>query len=212
MSTTELSKTQNAIDYYLNSSALPIITFRQGVFTQGKDEVPLGTRFVAKPRDHRIGVQKWQDGKPSESRMGFLHDGFVPPARDELGDHDETLWDPDSSGNRRDPWQRSETIPLVADDGEEFEFVTGSWGGHTALVKLQRAFRSDGSRRNPVMELASEKHKNNFGGFNDRPVLRVIGWTDLALMQPNQPLIEAPKTAFTSGKPAAEIIDDGIPF
>jgi hypothetical protein len=161
----------------------------------------LGTRFVAKPLDHRIGWQRWAEKKPAETIMSYLHEGYIKPDRSKLGYHDESQWELDQNGDPRDPWQASESIPFVADNDEEFLFVTGSWGGHCALVKLQRAFRLDGMKRDPVIELATEKHKNQFGGVNQRPIFPVIGWVTT---QPQQ--VALPKNG------AAEIIDDIIPF
>jgi hypothetical protein len=188
---------ENAVADYLSSMALPLVLFRQGEYSSGDEMIPLGTRYVAKWREHMIGWQLWLDKKPVDSRMGFLHDGFSIPDRNTLGLLDESEWEKDQNGNPRDPWQRSEKIPFIDAAGEEHLFVTGSWGGHCALVKLQKACRLGADGRDPLIELATENHKNSFGGINPRPVFRVIGWVGKALTA-------LPKTA-------SQIVNDQIP-
>jgi hypothetical protein len=189
---------ENVVAEYLASSGAPLLVFRQGVYSTGPDLIPLGTHYLAKWREQMVGMQRWEDKKPVETQMGYLHEGFVIPDRSTLGFLDESEWDVDQNGKPRDPWQRSESIPFVAADGEEYSFVTGSWGGHCALVKLQKACRLGADGRDPLIELATENHKNQFGGINLRPVFRVIGWVGKALT--------------TLPKPIGEVIDDAIPF
>ena len=189
---------ENAVAVYLSSTGLPLLMFRQGDFSTSSDPIPLGTPYVAKWRDHLIGMQRWEDKKPVESRMGFLHEGFVIPDRSTLGFLDESKWEKDQNGNPRDCWQRSESIPFIDAAGEEYLFVTRSWGGHCALVKLQKACRLGADGRDPLIELATENHKNTFGGVNPRPVFRVIGWVGKALTA-------LPKTA-------SEIVNDRLPW
>jgi hypothetical protein len=133
--------------------------FRQGDFSTSSNPIPLGTRYVAKWHEHMIGWQRWEDKKPAEARMGFLHDGFSMPDRNTLGFLNEAEWEKDQNGNPRDCWQRSESIPFIDAAGEEYLFVTGSWGGHCALVKLQKACRLGADGRDPLIELATENHK-----------------------------------------------------
>jgi hypothetical protein len=190
-------KSENALTEYLLSSGAPLLLFRQGQYSSGDEKIPLGTRYRPKPREHMVGMQRWQDKKPAESRMGYLHEGFVIPDRSTLGFLDKLKWDKDQNGNPRDPWQPSESMPFIASDGEEYLFTTGSWGGHCAFVRLQKAFRL-GDGRDPVIELATENHKNQFGGINPRPVFPVIGWVG--------------KTLTPLPKSIGEMIDDEIPF
>jgi len=113
---TELVKSESALSDYLASSGVPLLVFRQGDFSSGDTEIALGTRFVARPIEHRIGLQRWEDKKPAESRMGYLHEGFIIPARSSLGFLDESQWELDQNGKPRDPWQSSESITFIADD------------------------------------------------------------------------------------------------
>lgn len=129
-----------ALSDYLGSGGAQLLIFRQGDFSSGDSQIALGTRFVARPLEHRIGWQRWADQKPAETILGYLHEGYVKPDRSRLGFLDESQWDLDQNGKPRDPWQLSESIPFIADNGEEFLFVTGSWGGHCGLVKLQKAY------------------------------------------------------------------------
>src|SRR5262249_3350207 len=131
--------------------------------------------------------------------MGFLRDDFKPPARNTLGDTDEGSWER-LNGVPRDPWQRSETIPLMAMDGTEVLFVTGTWGGHLALMSLQKSYRRAGASRNPIVALATGKKPNRYGGVNEQPVFKVVGLA--AHLDPAPPQLT--KTA--------TLIDDEIPF
>jgi hypothetical protein len=136
-----------------------------------------------------------------------LHEGYIIPDRNALGDLDESKWEIGPNGKPRDPWQRSETVPMLTMEGEEILFTTGSWGGHCALVALQKAYRIDGSHRNPIIGLGTTRHQNQFGGMNDRPAFNIVGWAKSPPQEAK--LIEAkPVDKQTS----AEIIDDQIPF
>jgi hypothetical protein len=191
-------KSENALTEYLLSSGARLLLFRQGQYSSGDKMIPLGARYIAKWREQMNGMQRWQDKKPVETRMGYLHEGFTIPDRNTLGFLNESEWEKDQNGNPRDPWQRSESMPFIASDGEEYCFTTGSWGGHCALVRLQKACRLGAEGRDPLIELATENHKNQFGGVNPRPVFRVIGWVG--------------KTLTPLPKPIGEVIDDVIPF
>lgn len=64
-----------------------------------------------------------------------------------------------------------------------------------------------------MIELSTERRKNQYGGVNDRPVFNVIGWVGAQAPAPAQ---ITPPVVVTSGpqkakKKTAAIIDDGLP-
>jgi hypothetical protein len=69
------------------------------------DNVPDGTRCIARVDLIQTGWTKWQDNVKVESRMGAVADSFVPPARATLGDLEEADWETQPDGSKRDPWQ-----------------------------------------------------------------------------------------------------------
>jgi hypothetical protein len=170
--------------------------------------------FRVKPQDHLIRWQRWAEKKPVESRMGYLHEGHIAPDRNSLGHLDESQWEIGQDNKPRDPWQPSETIPFIADDGEEFLFATGSWGGHCALVKLEKAYWLDGGQRDPVVELGTEKHRNQYGGVNPRPVFTLVGWMTAAPTAPAALPPKKPASSDVIGEPGFDPSnpDDSFPF
>jgi hypothetical protein len=190
------------IDDYIASGGQPLILFKMGDYYIGDDEIPHGKRFVAKPREQRIGYMRWEDDRPAQTIAGYLHDGYVKPFRDTLGYLDEKLWKKDKEGCPRDPIQDFESIPMISDSGEEFLFTTSSFGGHRAPTKLQKAYRDNGSCADPVIEIGSEKRKNKNGNIYAAPIFTVAGW--VGAERPTAQVISLPKTT-------AETVQDEIP-
>jgi hypothetical protein len=195
-----------AIAAYLNSGRYdPTITFKQGRYNTGRAEVPLGSSFLALPLQHKIGWQHWANNLPDKSVMGVLHENFEPPPREHLGDTNPNLWERDDAGRPRDPWQKSEQLPMLTDEEKTYVFVTSSMGGHAALVTLQQKFFDAGRRCNPVIELQTEMFSNSYGSRNHKPVFKIVGWDEAdAKPAPIATRPTAPK------RPAADIIDDEI--
>jgi hypothetical protein len=205
--TNDLTTSSCAIAAYLDSGHYdPSIQFKQGRYHTGKIEVPIGSSFLALVLEHKIGWQSWADRMPGRSVMGYLHQGYEPPARETLGDLDPSGWERDTVGKPRDPWQRSEQLPLMTSDDKKFIFVTSSLGGHSALVDLQRAYFADGRTRNPIVELGTEMFSNSYGSRNHKPVFKIIDWNTPE--QSSTPAVTAKPAA--PKRPAASIIDDDI--
>src|SRR5438128_173716 len=62
------------------------------------------------------------------------------PKRSELGHTDQERWEVDSHGEKRDPWQFTNYLPLLAESGELFTFTTSSRGGIGAIGELCRRY------------------------------------------------------------------------
>jgi hypothetical protein len=190
---------REAINYFrqygqtasMNNIRGSLLKFAKGDWLMGQDEeeVKAGRQFVVVMNELQIGWIKWSDNKPVAQILGKLVDGFVPPKREELGDHDETLWDTDSQGKERDPWQFTNVSLLRnpgtsgADENDIFTFSTSSRGGINCVGDLCKAY-GDMMREKPdgnpvvVLEQTSYKHPNAEYGRIKKPVLRIVGWED----------------------------------
>lgn len=187
----------NAFEAYghkADQSGLPFIKFKDGEYLAGanSNKVAEGTQVLAIVSDLMIGWQRWSGGAPSDEAMGLLSEGFLPPRRDTLGDHDEAHWETDPDGRKKDPWQRSNKLPLVFDaeeaplddpDALTLAFVTGSAGGIGGIGRLCKEYGQH-IRTNPdeypVIELRVDSYYNKKWERNIKtPVFKVVGWTTL---------------------------------
>jgi hypothetical protein len=138
--------------------------------------------------------------------MGPIVRGFVPPARESLGDTDESLWDADLNGRPTDPWQHQLCLPLVSqEDGEKYVFVTSSITGRRAVLTLlkacQRQQAKEGDDYYPIIKL-------QVGGFAHRDTR--VGWVKVPVF----PIVgKAPRDDYSQGSTAIEDdLNDQIPF
>jgi len=169
------------LDKYIGA---PILKFtKDGQFAlSDTDSIPDGTRCAAQVNLVQTGWVKWRDGQIEKRVVGAVADGFVPPARDTLGDTDESLWDRDPSGKPRDPWQFQMVLPVTrVDTGETVNFTTGSRGGLNAVNKLIRIYGSRVSRKQgglPIVELKADFYKHREFGKIYFPKFTIVNWTD----------------------------------
>lgn len=168
-----------------------LLKFSKGDWLAGQndEEIPVGTKLVANMDQLLVGWIKWVENKPDQQIMGRLVEGHKPQKRDELGDSDEDLWEVDSQGKARDPWQFSNYI-LMKEPGSEpdnddglFTFTTSSRGGLNAIGELCKAFGKNmrmEPNKYPIVELGvdSYKHPNPEYGRIKVPTLKVVGWED----------------------------------
>ena len=121
----------------------PILKFTKGDYLIGRDaeECP-ESELVALMHGLMHGWVRWDDNVPVEHIMGSLMEGFAPPALETLGHRDKSLWELDSNGEPRDPWQKSVYLPMVSVNGEAvYTFATSSDGGRSrAIAPLCREY------------------------------------------------------------------------
>lgn len=182
---------RTAVQKYLDDVAPATIVGRlvkfnkNGEFETADDEEKIGedADFIALCDQTLVGWIKFNgDGEPPDRVAGLLYDGFVLPARETLGDRDESKWElgPDKA-TPQDPWQSQACLVLQrGDTAEMYTFATTSKTGRRAIGNLLRHYnRMEKARANayPVVKLKS-------GGFNHRdprvgwvsvPVLAVVG-------------------------------------
>lgn len=164
-----------------------ILKFSKGEWTAGQndEEIDEGSRFVAIMDELMIGWVKWSAGRPAEHRMGKLVEGFRPAKRTELGDTDESDWEYDTSGKKRDPWQLTNYLILKQRDTDRlFTFAPSSRGGLSAIGLLCEAY-GKGIRAKPdqfpVVEIGTSSYKHDSYGKIKVPTLTVVGWAPKAV-------------------------------
>jgi hypothetical protein len=165
---------------------------RFGTFAAGQDNVELdmGTRMLVNTDQMLDGWIRWEDNRPVEQVMGLISEGFQLPDRDTLGhgytpgggrdEVDESEWESDPSGRKRDPWQHTYYMLMrevrdgkpVMDDDALYTFTTGSFGGRKAVelfckdfAKWERARPDDF----PVITLGWDQYEHEQFGWVKEP-------------------------------------------
>ena len=161
-----------------------LIKFVKGKWQVGADRdlISPDEPFVAAMETLTVGYLKWSaDGKPVDSQMGLVADGFRPPHRNELGDLDSKTWKVGENGRDRvDPWQETTLIVLISatEPHDLYTFSTSTVGGQGAIGDLCKAHArtTEGAGQYPVVTLASDsyQHKIPSRGRIDVPVFRVV--------------------------------------
>ena len=175
------------------------ITFKNGEYLYGadQDEIPVGSRFIANMTGLRIGWKRWSGKRVTDERMGLLAEGYRPPARHELGDFDQSLWELDDKRQPRDPWQSTNELTLRGvETGDEFVFATSGRGGIGAIGELCKTFGKLYRQKpgmTPVIELGNDHYNHKVYGKTYFPVLKLVDW----VREPDaaEPSAEAPPSA-----------------
>jgi hypothetical protein len=110
----------------------------------GGDKIPTGSKFVGIVAGGSHGFIKFNgEGEVPTIRETFLSDDAPVITREELGDLDESKWEPGLDGQPRDPWQEQICLPVVPQDasGEVFRFVARSATALRAVRRLLGAVR-----------------------------------------------------------------------
>lgn len=172
----------------LNQQAIPgtMVKFdgKKGVFVRTDTDEALDqeTEYVAYCGQVLDGWIKFgAKGEPPTRIIGMPFDGFVRPPREDLGDTDESLWEPGLSGKPQDPWQHQVMLPLErADNAELFVFVTSSVTGRMAVGKLldhyQRMARAFPDEQLTIkLKVGGFKHRDDRIGWVPTPTLAAVG-------------------------------------
>jgi hypothetical protein len=163
-----------------------LLKFQKGEWCAGQNEEDIeeGTRLVAVMDNLAVGWVKWWGGKPAAREIGLVSEGFRPPGRDALGDHDESRWEADAYGVKRDPWVRTNNLILKEEEGDRlYTFATSSVGGLGCVADLcgeyakHRRMKPD---QYPIVEVGSRSYKHDTFGKVHVPVLKVVGWAEKA--------------------------------
>jgi len=164
-----------------------ILKFSKGDYLAGEESelIPAGTVLTANVAELVTGWVKWAGGKPVEHIMVRVADGRKQAQRNELGDLDQTLWELDSAGTPRDPWQYTSYLPLLSADGELFTFASNSKGGRAAVADLCRLYarrKRNAEELLPIiaLEVGSYQHSNREYGRIKFPKFGLAGWAPKA--------------------------------
>jgi len=150
-------------------------------YGQDQEEMDEGTRMLAYLPGLMKGMVKWEDQRPVKHLIGLVAEGFQPPLREELGDHDKSKWR-ELSGQQIDPWQFTAYLPMLDDQGELYTFVTSSKGGLGTLSELSKSFarrRKMHPNDIPIVKLLRRSYQHAEFGETFAPVFRVDGWSKI---------------------------------
>jgi hypothetical protein len=167
-----------------------LLKFNKGEWLKGQDaeEVPLGTMLTASMNDLYRGWIKWAGGRPVQQIMGPVAEGFVAPQRNVLGDFDESLWEEDQNGAKRDPWQETtycvmRTPGLNGLENVDLEnfytFSTTSIGGRknaTSKLALEYSKARISHDGYPIVKLGRDFYKHKVYGKIWIPLFELVGW------------------------------------
>lgn len=157
-----VSPWREAVNDEVGASFGTFLKFAKGEWLLGEDakKVPAENTFVANLEEYYRGWVRWWDGKPTEHRIGRVADRHIVPARDTLGDLDESKWETEPNGLRRDPWARTCYLAMRnVNDDEIICFTSSSDGGRKAVAKLADRYdrlRHRFKAKMPVVKLESE--------------------------------------------------------
>jgi hypothetical protein len=162
-----------------------LLRFTKGDYVAGTEgDIPLGTQFIVDMDSLRVGWVCWRDNQPIDERMGFVADGFVPLKLSELPDRDKSLWEIDTDGEPKDPWQFTNYLKMnERETGEVYTFATSTKGGLGAIGELAKTYGEELAQHPnewPIVELAvgSYRHRDRSIGKVKFPILNAIGWSD----------------------------------
>jgi hypothetical protein len=186
-----------------------LLLFADWQWTVGKEKTAIegGKRLLALAT--AAAWVRWWDGKPTQHIL--RQPGKQLPARDALGDLDESAWQVGPDGEPRDPWQSTRYVYFVDPETEEaYTYITASGGGRNAVSDLgdqiQRKRHAHPSAV-PVVELGAAPMPTKYGR-KSKPVLKVVGW-----VREEEPETAPPPKTVTARKViTVGDMDDEIPF
>jgi hypothetical protein len=168
-----------AINQYLDSedpqtTVGKLLKFAKGEFLLGTDAdvVPEGALYTVAADMTLTGWIRWKGGKPVEHKLVRIASGQTPFRREDLGHDDTALWETDSNGEPRDPWQQAIYVPVMNADGEVSTFTTGSKSGLKSVNRLLRRYATHAARHPEVYPLV--KLKKDFWVHQDRSIGKIF--------------------------------------
>lgn len=188
-----------------------LLKFSKGdyLFGSNDEDMPVGTKMIADMDQLKVGWMRWENSKPTDTKMGAVTAGFQPVKRNTLGDDDESLWERDNTGKAKDPWAFTNNIVLqqvdVEGDAGQFTFTTTSRGGINAIGDLCKIYgKNMRARPNewPVITLGVDSYVHADYGRVKVPEFEVVGWTakDADAGEGNDPQRSDPQPADSSGR------------
>jgi hypothetical protein len=161
-----------------------LVKFTKGEFRTSDDgaRVPEIAEFILLADQTLVGWIKFGgEGEAPERHMGLLYEGFRVPARETLGDLDQSEWPEGLDGKAQDPWLHQISVVLQSvDTSELFTFSTTSVTGRRAcgtILKHYDRTRMRGSEEFPIVKLrvGQFEHRDSRVGKVAVPVFQVVG-------------------------------------
>ena len=187
------------------------LKFKKGTYYYGSADtvLPVNTRVVVNMPELEVGCLKWDGGKPVANEMKRLCDGPIK-TRKELDLPNQEDWPLNHAGERTDPWQFTNVLPMRdPETGKEFKFTTSSRGGLDAIGALSFAYGEHLSKHNdgalPVIELGAGEYPHPAYGLTQIPVFRVVEWKTEAELMGGGSVDDVTDDT-------AKALDDQIPF
>jgi hypothetical protein len=157
---------------------------KDGVYRKQKDDaaIPTGTEAVVVYDQIRFGWIRFNGrGQQPERKMGVVFTGYVPEARESLGDNEPKSWEIGLSGKPTDPWQFQVLVPMQdTKTGELYIFGTTSLTGRNAcddlIAKCARMLTME-PEFYPVVKLdvSGFQHRDDRIGWVKTPTFPRIG-------------------------------------
>lgn len=159
------------------------LTFKNGEFLAGQDArvIPLGTRMAANMEGLRVGWRRWWDEQVTDDLTQLLTEQRVLQTRSSLGDNDPERWAKDNAGKPRDPWQLTNILELVDQQGERYIYSTGSRGGINAIGRLCKEYGKLHRQRPgqvPIITLGNDSYMHREFGKTYVPDFKIVSWAN----------------------------------
>jgi hypothetical protein len=178
------------------------LSFKNGEFLYGQNStmLPLGTRLVANMQGLRVGWRRWQDSQVTDDLTVPLIERRPLEPRNSLGDNDPQMWSKGPDGRPRDPWQMTNILEMVDQQGQKFIFSTGSKGGVGAIARLSAEYGKLYRQKPglaPIIALANDWYAHPEYGKTYVPEFNIVGWANPETLEPDDdvvlPGIDPPK-------------------
>ena len=157
-----------------------------GFQTTGSDKVDVaGIIFVAHLDECRKEWIKFNGEGNLPDVVGIgIYENAELPAREELGDLDQSLWPLNRRNEITDPWSEQYRVPIVATDasGAIYELTSRSLTSKYAFRGLIDRYGKHPQRRKglvPLITLETGTYFNkNLNADKPKPVYKIVGWVE----------------------------------
>lgn len=182
--------------------------------------IPVDTALIAYMPSLAAGYVRWAGGRPAAAEMGYVGEGFVPPKRNDLGFNDAAEWESDDKGNKRDPWQFTNSLIFI-DLGKNllYTFNTSSRGGLDAIGGLSKIYGRHMKvypRDLPMIKIGVGSYKHTVKAYGEirYPIFMIINdkWLSVDELPPFEglpPFIEPQRQIETTLR---DDTGDEVPF
>jgi hypothetical protein len=158
----------------MQTSTLPFLTYRDGVFRLSGEEEPEGSTWVALTDKIVVGWYLFIDNKVAEAHTWLLRDlDGNPPRPDTFTDKQQ--WKLGPSGKPSDPWSFQYTLFIMDEVTKRVvEFKASTIDTRAAVARLMEDFQK--TARRPVVVLSVKVNPTNINAM--MPDLEIVGYSD----------------------------------